>query len=58
LERPDAEMPYGVGENTLPSVAPAIANAVFWATGVRIYDLPITPEKVLRALRAKKEQNE
>jgi CO/xanthine dehydrogenase Mo-binding subunit len=58
LERPDAEMPYGVGENTLPSVAPAIANAVFWATGVRIYDLPITPEKVLRALRAKKEQDE
>jgi len=57
LERPDAEMPYGVGENTLPSVAPAIANAVFWATGVRIHDLPITPEKVLRALRAKKEQN-
>ena len=53
LERPDAEMPYGVGENTLPSVAPAIANAVFWATGVRIHDLPITPEKVLRALRAK-----
>jgi CO/xanthine dehydrogenase Mo-binding subunit len=31
---------------------PAIANAVFHATGVRITDLPLTPEKVLRALRA------
>jgi len=57
LESPDAEVPYGVGENTLPSVAPAVANAVFRATGIRIYDLPITPEKVLRALRAKKEQS-
>jgi CO/xanthine dehydrogenase Mo-binding subunit len=58
LETPDAETPYGVGENTLPPVAPAIANAVFRATGVRIYHLPITPEKVLWALRAKKEQSE
>jgi CO/xanthine dehydrogenase Mo-binding subunit len=58
LETPDAETPYGVGENTLPSVAPAIANAVFRATGVRIYDLPLAPEKVLRALRAKKEHSE
>jgi CO/xanthine dehydrogenase Mo-binding subunit len=47
-----------VGENTLPSVAPAIANAVFRATGARVYELPITPEKVLRELRAKQEQCE
>jgi CO/xanthine dehydrogenase Mo-binding subunit len=57
LETPGSEMPHGVGENTLPSVAPAIANAIFRATGVRIYDLPITPEKMLRALRAKQEQS-
>jgi CO/xanthine dehydrogenase Mo-binding subunit len=42
---------HGIGEMTLPPVAPAIANAIFNAVGVRIYDLPITPEKVLRAIR-------
>jgi len=34
--------------------APAIANAVQDAVGARIYDLPITAEKVLRALRAER----
>lgn len=42
---------HGIGEMTLPPVAPAIANAIFNAVGVRIYDLPITPEKILRAIR-------
>jgi CO/xanthine dehydrogenase Mo-binding subunit len=41
---------HGIGEMTLPPVAPAIANAVFDAVGVRIRNLPITAEKVLRAL--------
>ena len=48
--------PYGskaIGEQPLPPVAPAIANAVFDAVGVRIVDLPITSEKVLNALRNK-----
>ncbi len=40
----------GIGEPALTPVAPAIANAVADAIGVRIYDLPITPEKVVRAL--------
>ncbi|MCH8898579.1 MAG: xanthine dehydrogenase family protein molybdopterin-binding subunit, partial [Chloroflexi bacterium] len=46
--------PFGaktIGEQPLPPVAPAIANAVFDAVGVRIQDLPITSEKVLAALK-------
>ena len=42
-----------IGENPISPVAPAIANAVEDAVGVRITELPITPEKVLAALRAK-----
>jgi CO/xanthine dehydrogenase Mo-binding subunit len=34
-------------------VLPAIANAVFNAVGVRINELPITPERILRALKAR-----
>jgi xanthine dehydrogenase YagR molybdenum-binding subunit len=37
----------GVGEITITGVAPAIANAVYHATGRRIRDLPITPDKLL-----------
>ena len=44
----------GVGEPGLVPTAPAIGNAVYDAVGVRIRDLPITPEKVLAALKAKK----
>jgi CO/xanthine dehydrogenase Mo-binding subunit len=46
--------PFGaksIGEVAINGPAPAIANAVFDAVGVRIRDLPITPEKVWRALR-------
>ena len=48
--------PFGakaVAEIPMDGVAPAVANAVFHATGVRIYDLPITPEKVWKALHEK-----
>jgi CO/xanthine dehydrogenase Mo-binding subunit len=44
----------GVGEPGLVPTAPAIANAIYDAVGVRIKELPITPEKVLAALKEKK----
>ena len=43
---------HGIGEMTLPPVAPAIANAVYDAVGVRIRNLPITAERVLRAIKS------
>ena len=43
----------GIGENPSSPMAPAIANAVADAVGVRITDLPITAEKVYRELRSR-----
>jgi CO/xanthine dehydrogenase Mo-binding subunit len=56
LESGDGVGPFGakgVGEPSLNSIAPAIANAVYDAVGVRILDLPLTPEKIINALKAK-----
>jgi CO/xanthine dehydrogenase Mo-binding subunit len=44
----------GMGEGAILPVAPAIANALFSAYGIRITDLPLTPEKVWRALQKRK----
>jgi CO/xanthine dehydrogenase Mo-binding subunit len=55
LERPAPDGPYGgkgPGEMCANPVLPAVANAVFNAVGVRVDELPITPEKVLRGIRA------
>ena len=55
LERPAEDGPFGgkgPGEMCANPVLPAIANAVFDAVGVRVDELPITPEKILRGLRA------
>ena len=55
LQRPAADGPYGgkgPGEMCAIPVLPAVVNAVYDAVGVRIDDLPVTPEKVLRALQA------
>jgi len=57
VEPEDKDGPYGakgVGEPGLVPTAPAIANAVYDAIGIRITDLPITPEKILTALKEKK----
>jgi CO/xanthine dehydrogenase Mo-binding subunit len=56
VDSPGGNGPFGaktIGEQPLPPVAPAIANAIFDAVGVRILDLPITSEKVLAALNKK-----
>lgn len=56
VESTDGNGPYqgkAIGENPISPVAPAIANAVFDAVGVRITDLPVTAEKVLAALKRK-----
>ncbi len=47
---PDADM-YGIGEMTLPCVAPAVSNALYDAIGIRIRTLPLKPERILLAIR-------
>jgi isoquinoline 1-oxidoreductase beta subunit len=48
---PSEEAPGGVGEPGVPPVAPAVANAVYAASGVRLRSLPMTPEKMLQAMK-------
>jgi 4-hydroxybenzoyl-CoA reductase subunit alpha len=56
VEDPDSNGPFGakeVGQGPLLPIPPAVANAIFDAVGVRVDEVPATPEKVLRALKAK-----
>ncbi|HYK97228.1 MAG TPA: molybdopterin cofactor-binding domain-containing protein [Candidatus Acidoferrales bacterium] len=56
VEDPDPNGPYGaksIGELAVIPAAPAIANAIYDAVGIRLRDLPFTPDKVLAALAAK-----
>src|SRR5205814_8462744 len=56
IQEPDANGPFGakeVGQGPQLPVPPAIANAIYDAVGVRIDEIPITPDKVLRALEKK-----
>ena len=50
VNRPELP-PYGAGEPSTRTVPPAIANAVFNATGLRIRRAPFTRERILAALR-------
>ncbi len=55
VEEGDHSGPFGakeVGQGPLLPIMPAVANAVFDAVGVRIDEVPITPEKILRALQS------
>ncbi len=57
IETDDSYGPFGakgVAEPGLVPTAPAIANAIYDAVGVRIRDLPITPEKILAALKQRR----
>jgi 4-hydroxybenzoyl-CoA reductase subunit alpha len=57
VESIDPEGPFGAkeaGEGSLAATIPAIANAIYDAVGVRLREVPFTPERVLAALRAKK----
>ena len=54
IEDPDPNGPFGakeVGQGPLLPVPPAVANAVYDAVGVRVDEIPITPENVLRAIK-------
>jgi hypothetical protein len=56
VEHPDPNGPFGakeVGQGPLLAIMPAVANAVHAAVGVRIDEIPITPEKILKALETK-----
>ena len=54
LNQTDVEA-CGSGETSITVVAPAIGNAIFDATGVRLREVPFTPERVLSALRGRSE---
>ncbi len=57
IEDPDPRGPFGakeVGQGPLLPIMPAVANAVYDAVGVRIDEVPITPEKVMKALAEKR----
>ena len=57
VENEDSGGPFGakgIGEPATIATSPAIANAIYDAIGVRIFDLPITPGKILKALKEKR----
>jgi 4-hydroxybenzoyl-CoA reductase alpha subunit len=57
VEEADPRGPFGakeVGQGPLLPIMPAVANAVYDAVGVRIDEVPITPEKIMKALAEKK----
>ena len=61
IENEDGPGPFGakgLGEGGIVAAAPAVANAIFRATGVRIKELPLTPERVWRAIQRSKDRSD
>jgi CO/xanthine dehydrogenase Mo-binding subunit len=61
VETNDPEGPFGakeVGEGPLAPVIPAVANAIYDAVGVRLRELPMTPDRVLEAIDQKREREQ
>jgi 4-hydroxybenzoyl-CoA reductase subunit alpha len=59
VESVDPEGPFGAkeaGEGSLAATIPAISNAIYDAVGVRLREVPFTPERILAALRTKRGQ--
>lgn len=59
VETKDPHGPYGaksLGEPPIIAVLPAVANAIYHATGLRLSDAPFTPSKVLKAMKIKDRQ--
>jgi carbon-monoxide dehydrogenase large subunit len=57
IENPQKDGPYGargIGELTMLSIPGAIAGAIFDATGVQLFNLPMTPERVWTAIKRQK----
>lgn len=59
VEDPESTAPYGakgIGEPVMISVGPAILNAIYDAVGVRMTEIPVTPMKLLKAIREKEQK--
>jgi CO/xanthine dehydrogenase Mo-binding subunit len=57
IENPQSDGPYGargIGELTMLSIPPAIASAIFDATGVQLFKLPMTSESIWTAIKEQK----
>jgi CO/xanthine dehydrogenase Mo-binding subunit len=57
IENPQSDGPYGargIGELTMLSIPPAIAGAIFDATGVQMFKLPMTPESIWTTIKQQK----
>lgn len=61
IEDPESTAPYGakgIGEPVMIPMAPAILNAIYDAIGVRITEIPVTPEKLIKSIEESREKND